>query len=118
VAYLFLVRPVKTGFLYALCAFLGAIILLLLLSFVIGVVWSVRFVPERLGEIIGRIAWFLAFVAFVFGWIRQANQKAAKPPPSPPPQKAENLQPIDYSKLSQIVDDDRKANQPLQPEGK
>jgi hypothetical protein len=78
-------------------------------SFVVEAVWSVRFVPERLGEIIGRIAWFLAFVAFVVGWIRQANRRLATPPSSPSPPKPENLQPIDYSKLSQLFDDDRKA---------
>jgi hypothetical protein len=96
----------KTAFLYALVAFVGSIVSLLLLSFVIGAVWSVRFVPERLGEIIGRIAWFLAFVAFVIGWIRQANRKRAKAPSKPPPPpKPENLQSIDYSKLSSLYGD-------------
>jgi len=98
---------VKTGFLYALVAFVGAFIFFELLALVIEAVSTIRFVPGRLEEVIGRIAWFLAFVAFVVGWIRQANRKTAKPPPPPP--KPENLQPIDYSKLSQIFDDDRKT---------
>jgi len=100
---------VKTGFLYALVVFVGTFILLELLAFVVAAVSTVRFVPGRLEEIIGRIAWFLAFLAFVVGWIRQANRKAAKPPSPPSPAKPENLQPIDYSKLSQIFDDDREA---------
>jgi hypothetical protein len=103
---------VRTGFLYALIAFVSAFIFFELLAFVIEAVSAVRFVPGRLEEIIGRIAWFLGFVAFVVGWIRQANRKTRKPPSSPPPPKPENLQPIDYSKLSRIFDDDRDQQEP------
>ncbi len=95
----------KTGCLYALVAWVGTGILLLLLSFVIEAIWSVRFEPYHLGEITGRIALFFAFVAFVVGWIRQANRKGAKPPPPQPAAKPENLQPIDYSKMSSLYDD-------------
>jgi hypothetical protein len=98
----------KTGCLWAFFTWIGTAVFLFLLSFVVEAIWPVRFVPERLGEIVGRIAFFLAFVAFVVGWIRKANRKVAKPQ-QPPPPKPENLQPIDYSKLSQIFDDDPKA---------
>jgi 4-amino-4-deoxy-L-arabinose transferase-like glycosyltransferase len=100
----------KTGFLYALVVLIGTIVLLFLLSFVIEALWPVRFSPQRLPEIIGRIAWFFAFVAFVVGWIRQANRKKFKPAAVPPPAKPEHLDPIDYSKLSHIFDEtDRKT---------
>jgi hypothetical protein len=100
----------KTGFLYALVVLIGTIVLLFLLSFVIEALWPVRFSPQRLPEVIGRIAWFLAFVAFVVGWIRQANRKKIEPPAVPPSAKEEHLDPIDYSKLSHIFDEtDRKT---------
>ena len=95
----------KTGFLYALVTWLGTGVLLFLLSFVVEAIWSVRFEPYHLGEIVGRIALFLAFVAFIVGWIRQANRKGAKPAPAAPQPAPENLQPIDYSKLSSLYDD-------------
>src|SRR5882762_7818816 len=105
----------KTAFLYALVVLVGTIIGLFVVSFVIEAIWPVRFVSERLGEIIGRVAWFLAFVGFVVGWIRQANRKRAKPSLSGPPSKPENLQPIDYSKLSGFTMITQSPNQSLEP---
>jgi len=101
----------KTGFLYALLVMAGTFIIGIPLSFLI----QYLFPPLRnldsykVGELIGRVAWFLAFVAFVVGWIRQANRKAVAPRAPAAAPAPENLQPIDYSKLSQIYDDDRKA---------
>ena len=95
----------KSGF-YALLTMVGAFIIGIPLSFLIRYLFvPLRGLDSEKGEFIGRIAWFLAFVAFVVGWIRQANQKAVKPAPAPPPPKPENLQPSDYSKLASLYDD-------------
>jgi hypothetical protein len=99
----------KTAFLYGITVLIGTMLLLLALSIVIEAIWPVRFNEQRLGEISGRVAWFLAFVAFVVGWIRQANRKEKKVPSAPAPPAPENLQPIDYSKLSQIYEDHPKT---------
>jgi membrane protease YdiL (CAAX protease family) len=58
---------------------------------------------ERFGELCGRVIWFLVFVAFVAGWIRQSNRKERKWPPAPAQPTPETLQPIDYTKLSAPV---------------
>jgi hypothetical protein len=99
----------KTGCIWALVTLIGTAVLLFLAAFAIEATSHVRFGGEPFGELVGRIALFLAFVAFVVGWIRQANRKTTKPTPAPPPSAPEKLQPIDYSKLSEIFDDDRKA---------
>ncbi len=99
----------KTAFLYGLIALVGSLAALVALSFAIEAVWHVRFNEERLAQLTGRISWFLAFVAFVIGWIRQANRRKTLPPPAPAIPTPENLEPIDYSKLSQLYDDEKKT---------
>jgi hypothetical protein len=107
----------KTGCLWAIIAWLGTTVLLFFAAFLIETFLSVRFGGEPFGELIGRIAIFVAFVAFVVGWIRQANRKKTMPSPAPATPTPENLQPIDYSKLSQLYDDDKRPNQPLERTG-
>lgn len=100
----------KTGCLFAVIAMVGTVLIGLPLSFLIQYLFpSLQNLDSyKLGELIGRIAWFFAFVAFIVGWIRQANRKRFEEPKIPELSKPENLQPIDYSKLSELYDDDRK----------
>jgi len=105
---------VKTGLRYAVVTFIAGFILMMLLYVAAPALFPslVALGSERVGEILGRALWFFSFVAFVVGWIRQANRKEKVPPTAPPPAAPtpENLQPIEYSKLSQLYDDDdRKA---------
>jgi len=95
----------KRAFLWAFLTWLGVV----LASLVICLVLPVPVDAERVGDIGSRIGLFLAFVVFVIFWIRRANRKETKSPLTPPQSTPENLQPIDYSKLSQLYDDDQRA---------
>ena len=95
----------KRAFLWAFLTWLGVV----LASLVICLVLPVPVDAERVGDIGSRIGLFLAFVVFVIFWIRRANRKETKSPLTPPQPTPENLQPIDYSKLSQLYDDDQRA---------
>ena len=96
----------KTGCLWALITWVGTIVILVCTGLIAQSLGGLQVDPERLGDVSSRIGLFLGFVVFVVVWIFQANRRERQriPPPKPPPP-PEHLDPIDYSKLSQIFDD-------------
>ena len=87
----------KTGLLYAIATFVIGFLVSLLLFLAAPAVFPalLRLGSERFGELVGRAIWFLVFVAFIVGWIRQAKRKEKKSPSAPSQPTPENLQPID-----------------------
>jgi len=96
---------VKRVFLWAFVTWLGV----LLASLIVCLVLPVPVDAERVGDIGSRIGLFLGLVVFLVLWIRRANRKESRSPLTPPQPTPENLKPIDYSKLSQLYDDDQRA---------
>ena len=101
----------KAGCLWALVTWLATVVCLVLVALAASAIWHVSVDPERLGDLSSRIGLFLGFVVFIIVWIRQANRKNRQPetPPKAASVTPENLQPIDYSKLSSLYDENPKA---------
>src|SRR5262249_2921923 len=100
----------KAGCLWAFVTWLATLVSLISVAPAVSAIWRVRLNPEGFGDLSSRIGLFLGFVVFIVVWIRQANRKERQPktPPKPAPVTPENLQPIDYSKLPSLYNEDPK----------